>query len=125
VSFTTGSTERPFTAVLSSILGNLQDIVRSEVKLAKAEVREEIGEFTKGASWLATGLVSGFFGVGFLLGAAFFALSYLMPHWIAALVISGVLLILSAVCLAMRLNRQRALPRIDGTVSYPPKEPCE
>ncbi len=38
------SSERPFSAVLKDIVGNLQDIVRSEIRLAKTEVQEEVAK---------------------------------------------------------------------------------
>jgi VIT1/CCC1 family predicted Fe2+/Mn2+ transporter len=104
----TSNTERPLTAILSSIFGNVQEIVRSEVKFAKTEVREEIAQLSQGATWLAAGMLSAFFAICFLLGAAFFALSYLMPQWMAALIIAGLLLIVSGVSFAVRGSISKA-----------------
>jgi hypothetical protein len=104
VTSTSNSTERPFTAVLSSIVENLEEIVRSEIRLAKAEVRHEVAEFTHGAVWLATGILSAFFAISFLLGVSFFALSNVMPRWIAALIIAGVLLTVCGVSFAVRAS---------------------
>ncbi|MEJ0006259.1 MAG: phage holin family protein [Steroidobacteraceae bacterium] len=103
------STERPFSVVLSSIFANLQDIVRSEVKLAKAEAREEIAGYTKGAAWTVTAILSAFFAVAFLLGAGFFALSYIVPQWAAALIMALGLGIGTMVCLGVRTSVARTL----------------
>jgi hypothetical protein len=35
--------DRPISAVLQDIVGNIQDIVRSEVRLARTEIGEEVG----------------------------------------------------------------------------------
>ena len=94
--------DRPFAAVLTSIVDNVQEIVRSEVRLAKAEVREEIAGMARGAGWLVAGIVSAFFALSFLLGAGFFALSYIVPHWLAASIIGGILTVICGVSLAAR-----------------------
>jgi protein-S-isoprenylcysteine O-methyltransferase Ste14 len=94
--------ERPFTAVLTSIFENVQEIVRSEARLVKAEVREEVAGLTQGAAWFVAGIVTAFFSASFLLCAGFFALSQIMPQWIAALIMAGILLLVSGVSFAVR-----------------------
>ncbi len=100
--------ERPLTAVITSILENVQDIVRSEARLVTAEVREEVVGLTQGAAWLVAGIAMAFFAASFLLGAGFFAMSYIVPHWIAALIMSAVLLIASSVSFAVRTSITKA-----------------
>ncbi len=51
--------ERPLTAVITSIFENVQDIVRSEARLVTAEVREEVVGLTQGAAWLVAGIAMG------------------------------------------------------------------
>lgn len=104
MSATTPSTERSFAAILATIVRDLQEIMRSEVKLATTEVRERAAEWMQGISWLATGVLSAFFAVAFLLVAAFFALSRLMPLWASALVIAGALIVVSGVTFAVRAS---------------------
>ena len=94
--------ERPLTAVITSIFENVQEIVRSEARLVKAEVREEVMGLTHGAAWLVAGIATAFFAASFLLGAGFFGLSYVVPHWLAALIIAAILLIVSGVSFAVR-----------------------
>jgi putative superfamily III holin-X len=115
--------ERPLAAVLSSILDNVQDIVRSEVKLVKSEAREEIGEITCGAAWLAAGLLGAFFAMSFLLGAAFFALSRIVQDWAAASIIAAALGVFSAVALSVRSSMRKRLTDRTTQQSVPhPKE---
>jgi hypothetical protein len=102
--------DRPFAEVLTSIVGNVQEIVRSEVRLAKAEVREEIGRATHGMAWVATGALTAFFSVGFALVAIFFALILVLPQWAAALIIAVALAGVSAIAFQVRATRHQENP---------------
>ena len=97
----TNSAERPVTAILSSIFVNVQEMVRAEFRLANAEAQEGLGELTRGAGAVTARVLTAFFAVSFLLAAAFIALSYLMPHWNAAVIIAGVLLTMTGAFFAV------------------------
>lgn len=103
------SADRPFVEVLSSIFGNFEDIVRSEIKLAQTEVREEIAKSARGASWIVTACVSAFFALAFLLVAIFFGLLFVLPGWAAALCVCVVLAMISITALQLRAHRVRQL----------------
>ena len=105
--------ERSFSAVLQDIVGNVQEIVRAEVSLAKAELRQEAGKALSSGGWLAAGGLSGVFATLFLLLAAASALSLVMPQWASVLIVAVVLAIASAILLAIggrRLKAVRATP---------------
>jgi hypothetical protein len=91
------STDRSFSDVLKNIFENIEDVLRSELKLAKAEVREGVARSTRGAGWLAAGLVSALFALGFLLVTAFFALLFVVPNWAAASIIAVALGLISTI----------------------------
>lgn len=80
--------DRPISTVLSDIVGNVQQIVRAEVRLAKAEVREEAGKAKRGLVLLGAGAVGFMFAGGFLLLGAVYALATVWPAWAAALVVA-------------------------------------
>ena len=82
-------TDRPISSVLSDIVGNVQHIVRAEVKLAKAEVREEFGKAKRGMILLAAGGMAAALAVVFILLAAVYALALVWPLWAAALVVGA------------------------------------
>jgi hypothetical protein len=103
--------ERSLVEVLNTVFGNVEDIVRSEINLARAEVREDIARTTYGLRWLALGALAAFFALGFALLALYFALLYSLPAWAAALLIAGGLGIISAVLLKVRSARVRTLNR--------------
>jgi Putative Actinobacterial Holin-X, holin superfamily III len=109
---------RPFAAVFQDILRNLQEIVRAEVRLAKAEVGQEIAKFKMATVWLVAGAIAGLFGLLFLLLAAFHALTGVMPDWVAALTLAGALLLVAALALMLGLGRLKRLnPLPERTVA--------
>jgi uncharacterized membrane protein YqjE len=80
--------ERTFSDVLQDIVHNLQDIIRSEVRLAKMELREDLSKTRAAALLLGIGALSGVFGIFFVLLAIVHALSYVVPDWAAALIVA-------------------------------------
>jgi Na+-transporting NADH:ubiquinone oxidoreductase subunit NqrD len=89
--------ERPFSAVLGSILGNLQDLVRSELRLVRTEVNEQLAAVSNGLGWAAVGVVSAIFALGFALWGAFCGLLRVLPDWASALVMAAALGIVTAI----------------------------
>lgn len=87
--------ERSFSELMQDIVHNLQDLVRSEVRLAKAEVREETEKVKTAGAFMAAGGMLGLFGFFFLLLSAFRGLSLYMPDWEAALIVAGALIVIS------------------------------
>ncbi len=87
--------ERSVADIVNDIGRNLQDIIRSEVKLAKVELGETSGRVRSSSSSFAAGGILGVYAVGFLALTAMFALEIVLPAWLAALII-GVLLAIGA-----------------------------
>jgi hypothetical protein len=105
-------TQRSFPAVLQDISTNLQEIIRSEFKLAKAEVKIAGTKATQPAGILLAGLALGLYGGGFILLTIVHGLSLVLPAWLAALIV-GFILTLASV--AMVLSGGRKLKNIDPT----------
>lgn len=80
--------DRSIASVLSDIVGNIQQIVRAEVRLAKVEVREEVAKAKRGAMLLAAGGVVIVLALGLMLLAAVYALTMVWPPWAAALTVA-------------------------------------
>jgi uncharacterized membrane protein YqjE len=104
--------QRSFPEVLQDIVGNLQEIIRSEFRLAKTELKEEAAEAAKPAATFGVGLVLGFYGIGFLLLAAVYGLSMVMAGWLAALLVGAVLAI---VAIALMSSSGKKLKRVNPT----------
>lgn len=87
----TPQTQRSIPEVLQDIVGNVQEIIRSEFRLAKTELKEEASRAAKPAATFGVGLAFGFYGIGFLLLAAVYGLSLVMAGWLAALIVGVIL----------------------------------
>jgi acyl-CoA reductase-like NAD-dependent aldehyde dehydrogenase len=80
--------DRSISDVLQDILRNVQEILRSEVRLAKAEIREEATQAASSALWVTVGVVVLLSAWMFLLWTAAYALAAIMPMWSATVVIA-------------------------------------
>lgn len=97
--------DRSFAEVLQDVVGNIQEIVRSEVRLAKAEIKEEAAKAKSSAMLLGIGAASAVYAVLFLLLMTVYALTLVMPNWAAALVVGGALAIVAAVAITAGVKR--------------------
>jgi uncharacterized membrane protein YqjE len=104
----TPQTQRSVPEVLQDIVGNLQDIIRSEFRLAKTEITEEASKAARPAATFGMGLISGIYGIGFMLLAAVYGLSTVMPAWLAALLVG---MILATVAVAFISSSKEKLKR--------------
>jgi Flp pilus assembly protein TadB len=104
---------RSFAAVLQDILHNIQEIVRSEMRLAKVEIRDEAIEAGSSALWIAAGAVAALGSSMFLSWTAVYALALFMSMWAATLVVGVALAGLASVLLVVgrrRFKRLRPIP---------------
>src|SRR5579862_8978619 len=101
--------ERPISVVLRELIHNLQDILRSEVRLAKTEVRAELTTTLSASLAVAVGIVSGFFSVLFVLLTVLYALSLVLPAWTAALCVAAGVGIVAGVTIRTGLTRFRTI----------------
>jgi uncharacterized membrane protein YqjE len=80
---------RSITAVMHGIVGNVEDLVQAQVKLAKAELIEVLHQTGRAAKLLGVGAALGQLAVGFMLLAAVSLLASIVPLWAAALIVGG------------------------------------
>jgi hypothetical protein len=111
------TTERSVSNVLQDIIGNIQEIVRSEVRLAKTEVREEVSKARDAGILVGAGAVSGTFSAFFLFFSLVYALSRVVPDWAAALIVAIALAAVTAVLLMKGAERFKHVhPTPDKTI---------
>ena len=104
--------------VLQDIFGNLQDIVRSEVRLAKVEFKTEASQAARAGKPLIAGAVLGIYAGGLLLLALVYGLSLMLPPWMAALSIGVVLSLMSAILIGVGRARLRLVnPKASKTAA--------
>jgi len=111
--------DRPISTVLNDIIGNVQDIVRSEVRLARTEITEELGKSRSAAVLCAVGMLLLTFSAVFLLLAIVYALSLVMPGWAAALVVGLGVGVIAAMFLGVGIKRfktVRAAPKTTASL---------
>jgi hypothetical protein len=105
--------ERPLPDVVRDIFGNIQDIVRAEVGLAKAELKEEASKVASSFLWLAVGGVAAVLALVFVLWTIVYSLALLLPMWVAALIIAAGLAVVATALLtigARKIKRVHVVP---------------
>ena len=99
--------DRSVSGLVQDVVGNVQQIIRSEVLLAKTEVKEEASRAAKAARLLLGGAVVAFYAVGFLLLFCVYALSTALAAWAAALIVAVALGITAALLLKIGIKQIR------------------
>ena len=99
--------ERSVFDVFRDIASNIQDIVRSEFRVAKTEVREEVRPAKSSALVLGIGTLSAIFAFFFAVLSTVYALSYVLLTWAAALVVALGLALCAGIVVATGLRRLR------------------
>ena len=105
--------ERSVSDVLQDILGNLQELVRAEVRLAKVEIRDEARRAASSGIWIAAGLMVAASGWIFLLWTTAYLLATRMSVWAATLVVAVVMTSIGSMLIiggVSRLKRIQPIP---------------
>jgi uncharacterized membrane protein YqjE len=100
---------RSIPEILKDVLTNIQDIVRAEVRLAKAELGEELSSARSAGLLLGVGAVAAIFSALFLLLACMYVLGRVMPNWAAALIVAAAVGVAAAVMLGIGLKRFKTI----------------
>ena len=109
--------ERSISDVVQDIFRNVKEMVRSEIRLAKVEIREETKRAVASSVWIAAGAVGALSAWMFLLWTMAYALSTRMPMWGATLVVAVVMAAAAAVLLVGGIRKaKRVQPIPERTV---------
>ena len=109
--------DRSVSDVLQDIIRNVQEIVRSEVRLAKTEIREEAAKTKSSGLLLGAGAVAAIFALLFLLLTIVYALALVMPNWAAALIVGAALAVVASVIFTAGLKQFKQIhPTPERTV---------
>jgi hypothetical protein len=90
-------------------------MMRSEVRLAKVEIREEASKSARAGAMLAAGGVIGIMAAGFVLVCVAQLLDLVMPDWAAALLV-GLALGITAAVLVTKGRENLRMPVPDKTI---------
>ncbi len=105
--------QRSVPEILENIAFNLTQIVRAEFRLAKSELKEGAEKVAGPGTMLGAGVALAFYGLGFLLLAAVYALSLVMAGWLATLIVGGVLAVAAGILIgagSTKLKRVNLTP---------------
>ena len=108
---------RSIPEILKDVLTNIQDIVRAEVRLAKAELGEELSRARTGGLLIGVGAVAAIFSALFLLLACVYVLGRFMPNWAAALIVAAAVGVAAAVTLGLGLKRFKTIQAAPQTAA--------
>jgi tetrahydromethanopterin S-methyltransferase subunit C len=89
--------KRSLLALLTEIPLLVRELVLGEIELLKQEMIRKLKALGTGAGLLVGALIFIFAMLGVLLTSAIFALSAIMPGWLAALLLAAVLLIIAVI----------------------------
>lgn len=92
--------QRSVPEVLEDIATNLAQIIQAEFRLAKVELQQGTEKLARPGATLGAGVALAFYGLGFLLLAAVYALSLVMAGWLAALIVGSVLAVLAGILIS-------------------------
>jgi uncharacterized membrane protein YqjE len=108
--------ERVISDVLQDIFANLQEIVRSEFRLAKVEIKAEAAKAAKAGTFLAAGAVLFLYAGGLLLLAGVYALSLVLQLWLAATVVGALVAVIAAIILRAARRRLQVVHPPERTI---------
>ncbi len=97
--------------LVSRLSGQVTELVRGELELARTELTEKGKRAGAGAGLAGTGGVVALYGGGALVAAAVAALALVLDVWLAAVIVGVVLLaVAGALALAGRAQLRKAVP---------------
>jgi uncharacterized membrane protein YqjE len=107
-----GQNGRSVPEVLQNIVGNIQEIIRSEFSLAKIEIKQEASQAKAPVIMGFIGGALGLYALGFLLFTAVLGMATVMPIWIAALIVGAALAVVSIALLSAASKRLKQVHKV-------------
>ncbi|MFF1821677.1 phage holin family protein [Kribbella sp. NPDC058245] len=89
--------EEPVGALVSDLTSDMSRLVRDELQLAKAELKDKGKEAGVGIGLFGGAGTVALYGLGALIAAAICGLAVVLPAWLAALIVAVVLFAVAAV----------------------------
>jgi hypothetical protein len=109
--------ERSTGEILQDVMRDVGEVVRGEVRLAKAEMSEKVSSAGKAGGLLGGAALCGVMGFAALVFAAIAGLTMVVPTWAAACIVGFVLVCIAGVMFAMgRTKLKEVTPVPERTV---------
>jgi hypothetical protein len=101
--------ERSLGGIVQDVMRDASEVVRGEVRLAKAEVSEKVGKAGKAAGLFGGAAVAGLMGLAALIGAGIAGLALIMPLWMSAALVGILLAAIGGILYALGKTRLTAI----------------
>lgn len=95
-------------ALVNQLSTQIPELVRSEIRLAQAEVAEKGKRVGTGIGMFSAAGLLAFFGLGALIATAILGLAEALPAWLSALIVTAVLLVLAGIVALVGRSRVSA-----------------
>lgn len=119
----TGEPERATAELVRTAAEQISRLVRDELRLAQAEIARKSRHAGVGAGLFGAGGLVALYGVAALLTAVVLLLAYVMPAWLAAVIVGVVLLgVAGILALIGRKQVQQATPVVPEETVHNVKE---
>lgn len=79
--------------LVGGLAGDIQDLVRGEIALARSELDQKLQRVILAAIWLVGGALVGFAGLVVVLEGVSAALALVIPTWAAALIVGVIIIV--------------------------------
>ena len=100
---------RDLGAEVAGIADDLRNLVRSELALAKAETKEQVGYAVKVAAWGGIALAAAVVTLVWVALTSTYALSAALPLWLSALIVTGALTVVAGMSALLAKSRAKKL----------------
>ncbi len=103
---------RPLPVLLRDLVAELRRLIAAEFALFKAEMTAKAKEAGVGVGLLVAALVLLFFAFGTLVTTAVLAFALIVPAWLAALIVAGILLVIAGIAILIGVVSLKKVPPI-------------
>ncbi|MET1018699.1 MAG: phage holin family protein [Microterricola sp.] len=94
--------------MIGDLPGLLVDLVRAEIEQFKAELSEKGQRIGLGVALMVVAVGFAFFGLAVLVACAVLAFALVVPAWLAALIVAGILFLLAILLIFIGRGRIQA-----------------
>jgi uncharacterized membrane protein YqjE len=119
------ATEAPLSSIIGDLVGNLQDLIRGEFRLAQQEVKEQAKTAGVGAGLLAGAGAMALVGLIFVGLTLTYGLSGFVPAWAAALIVAATFFIVGGVLFMVGKQRLQTVDPVPHQTIESLKEDTE
>ena len=96
--------DRSIGEVLRELFQDGSRLIKDEIALAKAEMKQNVSRIGRDSVGIAVGGVLAFVGLQALVAAAILVLALVLSAWASALIVGGVLVLIGVIVLMASLN---------------------